>query len=65
MANSIDNEKDVVLKTMVDNLSVHIEDYHEYFQNETSDGHELSRAYIMGLIKTEAGKRNIERINEE
>lgn len=65
MANSIDNEKDVVLKTMVDNLSVYIEDYHEYFQNETSDGHELSRAYIMGLIKTEAGKRNIERINEE
>jgi SRSO17 transposase len=65
MANAIGSETDAVLKNMVGNLSVHLEDYHEYFQHETSDGHELSRAYIMGLLKTEAGKRNIERINEE
>lgn len=65
MANAIGSETDAVLKKMVGNLSVHLEDYHEYFQNETSDGHALSRAYIMGLLKTEAGKRNLERINEE
>ncbi|WP_245537407.1 IS701 family transposase [Thiocystis violascens] len=65
MANAIGSETDAMLKNMVGNLSAHLEDYHEFFQNETADGHELSRAYIMGLLKTEAGKRNLERINEE
>ncbi|AFL74147.1 hypothetical protein [Thiocystis violascens] len=64
MANAIGSETDAMLKNMVGNLSAHLEDYHEFFQNETADGHELSRAYIMGLLKTEAGKRNLERINE-
>jgi SRSO17 transposase len=65
MANAIGSETDALLKNMVGNLSAHLEDYHDFFQNETSDGHELSRAYLMGLLKTEAGKRNLERINEE
>jgi hypothetical protein len=44
MANAIGSETDAMLKNMVGNLSAHLEDYHDFFQNETSDGHELSRA---------------------
>jgi len=63
---SIDNGgTNIVLKRMLHHLSDHVDGYQQYFQTETSDGHELSRAYIMGLIKTEAGKRNLERLNEE
>jgi len=57
--------KDDALKQINNHLSFHIEDYHHCFQNETSDGHELGAAYIRGLFKTEAGKRNMERMNEE
>lgn len=57
--------KHEILKKLESNLSSHITEYHHYFQNETSDGHELGEAYIRGLFKTEAGKRNIERMNEE
>jgi SRSO17 transposase len=53
------------LKQIVINLSRYLEGYHECFRTETSDGYELCRSYITGLLKTEAGKRNIERINEE
>ena len=63
--NSINQESGGILKGMLNNLSNHLEDYHECFINETSDGHELCENYITGLIKTESGKRNIERINEE
>ncbi len=63
--NSINQESSGILKGMLNNLSNHLEDYHECFINETSDGHELCENYITGLIKTESGKRNIERINEE
>lgn len=58
-------KKDNVLKKLYGNLSFYIEEYHHCFRNETSDGHELGEAYIRGLFKTEAGKRNIERMNEE
>ena len=58
-------EKDHALNQLQNNLEFHLEDYHPCFQNETSDGHELGRAYIHGLFKTEAGKRNMERMNEE
>jgi SRSO17 transposase len=57
--------KDDILKQLQNNLSFHIEEYHHCFRNETFDGHELGEAYIRGLFKTEAGKRNIERMNEE
>ncbi|QVL48829.1 MAG: IS701 family transposase [Thiocapsa sp.] len=57
--------KDDVRKQLNNNLALHIEEYHHCFRNETSDGHELGAAYIRGLFKTEAGKRNIERMNEE
>ena len=53
------------LKQLKTHLSLHVEEYHHCFHNETSDGHELGEAYIRGLFKTEAGKRNMERINEE
>lgn len=53
------------LTNTLDYLTSYLGDYHRYFETETADGHELCRAYIAGLIKTEAGKRNMERINEE
>jgi SRSO17 transposase len=54
-----------ILKKLKECLAFHIEEYHHCLQNETSDGHELGEAYIHGILKTEAGKRNIERMNEE
>ncbi len=57
--------KHEILRKLNNNLFSHIEEYHHCFQNETSDGHELGEAYVRGLFKTEAGKRNIERMNEE
>lgn len=65
MIKSSGPRKDDALKQLQNNLETHIEEYHDYFRNETSDGHELGEAYIRGLFKTEAGKRNIERMNEE
>lgn len=57
--------KDNALHQLQNNLDTHLEEYHPYFENETSDGYELGGAYIRGLFKTEAGKRNMERMNEE
>jgi SRSO17 transposase len=57
--------KDDILKQLKNSLSFHIEKYYHCFQNETFDGHELGEAYIRGLFKTESGKRNMERMNEE
>ena len=57
--------KDDALKQLNNNLSFHIAEYHHCFQNETADGHEIGEAYIRSLFKTEAGKRNMERMNEE
>lgn len=65
MATTNSLKKDNALEQLQNNLETHLEDYHCYFQNETSDGHELGGAYIRGLLKTEAGKRNMERMNEE
>jgi SRSO17 transposase len=67
MATSRDNEHepDSAVKGMLNDLSNHLGNYHECFRNETADGHELCRSYITGLLKTESGKRNMERINEE
>ncbi|MGV0952418.1 MAG: IS701 family transposase [Azonexus sp.] len=59
------NVSDRALKRMANHLSDHLEDYHECFQTETFDGHELCQSYITGLLKTESGKRNIERLSEE
>lgn len=54
-----------VLEKLTSKLSFHINDYHDCFQTETSNNLELGEAYIQGLFKTEAGKRNMERLNEE
>jgi SRSO17 transposase len=53
------------LTNLLDHLTSYLGDYHRYFETETADGHELCRAYLAGLIKAEAGKRNMERLNEE
>jgi SRSO17 transposase len=54
-----------ILKKVKNRLSYHIENYQDCFQSETADGHVLGKEYVFGLLKTEAGKRNMERINEE
>ena len=53
------------LTNLLDHLTSYLGDYDRYFETETADGHELCRAYLAGLIKTEAGKRNMEHLNEE
>lgn len=53
------------LKQLPNKLSFHIEDYYDCFKTETSNSLELGQAYLQGLFKTEAGKRNMERLNEE
>ncbi len=58
-------EDDHPLKLLKSKLSLHIEEYYQYFANATFDGHKLSVAYIESLFKTEHGKRNLERMNEE
>lgn len=57
--------EDYPLNCLRNNLSFHIEEYHHHFQNQTADGYELGISYIQGLFKTEHGKRNLERIDEE
>jgi SRSO17 transposase len=57
--------RDNALKQLQNNLSFHVEEYHDCFRNDTSDCHELGEAYIRSLFKTEAGRRNMERMNEE
>lgn len=65
MVGSSGCESDSILNGVLHHLSDHLASYDECFRNETSDSHELCRLYINGLLKAEAGKRNIERINEE
>jgi SRSO17 transposase len=65
MVKSDSSRKIDALKQLKNNLAFHVEEYYHCFQNETSDGYELGEAYIRGLFKTEAGKRNMERMNEE
>ena len=65
MNSSTDNKLDHAIRGTLNHLSNHLKDYHECFRNETFDSFELCRSYINGLFKTESGKRNIERINEE
>lgn len=50
---------------MASNLSGHIREYKDFFISSTDDSSELSELYISGLIKTERGKRNMERMHEE
>jgi SRSO17 transposase len=50
---------------MVEKLSEYLDDYQEYFRTETNYANVLPELYISGLLKTEHGKRNMERINEE
>ena len=53
------------LDNTVINLSGYLQEYKDCFRTETRDMSELSELYISGLLKTEHGKRNIERLHEE
>jgi len=56
---------DPALKRMLSNLSDYIKEYRNTFFRSTKDFGELSELYISGLIKTERGKRNMERLDED
>jgi SRSO17 transposase len=58
-------EPNGILIKVINRLSYHIENYQDCVQSETADGHVLGKEYVFGLLRTEAGKRNMERINEE
>ena len=53
------------LDNMVGNLSDYLQEYKDFFRTATKDTSELSELYISGLLKTEHGRRNIERMYEE
>ncbi len=53
------------LDNMTANLSDYLQEYEDCFRTATKDSSELSELYISGLLKTERGKRNIERLHEE
>lgn len=65
MINILTPPKETILKSLVNNLSFHVEEYYHCFHTETSNSCELGQSYIRGLFKTEAGKRNIQRLHEE
>lgn len=53
------------LTKMLDHLMDHLSEYRRDFLTATGDVSAYCAAYITGLVRTEAGKRNLERINEE
>ena len=53
------------IDNMVVNLSDYLQEYKDCFRTKTQDMSELSELYISGLLKTEHGRRNIERLHEE
>jgi len=55
----------LAIDNMVANLSDYLQEYKDFFRTGTKDMSELSELYISGLLKTERGKRNIERMHEE
>ena len=59
------NESYNIIDRMLSNLIGHIREYKDFFITATEDSSELSELYISGLIKTERGKRNMERMHEE
>ena len=65
MINIVKPLKDMILKSLANNLAFHVEEYYDCFHTETSNGCELGESYIRGLFKTEAGKRNMQRLHEE
>jgi len=56
---------DPAINSILSNLSGHIGEYNESFCTSTSDSGSLPELYVEGLIKTEHGKRNMERLHEE
>ena len=53
------------LDNLVVNLSDYLDEYEDCFRTQTQNNSELSEYYISGLLKTEHGRRNIERLHEE
>lgn len=53
------------LDNLVVNLSDYLDGYEDCFRTQTQNNSELSEYYISGLLKTEHGRRNIERLHEE
>ncbi|GBC60877.1 transposase [Desulfonema ishimotonii] len=50
---------------LVSNLTKYLSGYKNCFRTGTRDSGKLPELYISGLLKTESGKRNMERLHEE
>ena len=53
------------MQSLVDNLSEYLQDDTQVLKTETRDTSALAEVYLSGLMKTERGKGNIERMLEE
>lgn len=53
------------MQGLVDNLTGYLQDYRQVLKTETRDTSALAERYISGLLETERGKGNIERMLEE
>jgi SRSO17 transposase len=56
---------DLALQGLVDHLTEYLHDYEQVLKTETRDTGRLAERYISGLLHTERGKGNIERMLEE
>ncbi|MBF0413770.1 MAG: transposase, partial [Desulfamplus sp.] len=65
MIKNINKLNNPAINSILSNLSGHIGEYKNSFCTSTSDSGRLPEFYIEGLIKTERGKRNMERLHEE
>jgi hypothetical protein len=53
------------LQSLVDHLTDYVQDYEPVLKTETRNTSRLAEEYISGLLHTERGKGNIERMLEE
>ena len=56
---------DSALQGLVDHLTDYVQDYEQVLKTETRDTSLLAEQYLSGLLQTERGKGNIERMLEE
>ncbi len=64
MINKNNNINNFALDSIVENQSEYLQEYNDCFRTATKDSCELSEMYISGLVKTEHGKRCMERLHE-
>ncbi len=64
MINKNNDINNSAIDSTVENQSDYLREYSDCFRTATKDSSELSKMYISGLLKTEHGKRCMERLHE-